>query len=197
MSKASRTRQFIIDRSAPLFNTRGFSGTSLTDLTKATGLTKGALYGNFEDKQEIAAAVFQHSMDKVRDTVQTKLENQKSAKDKLLGLLEFYAQYVMSSPIPGGCPIMNNAVDADDYNSFMKKAVVREIRRTTSFIKELLEKGKEKGEFRADIKSDELALLFFCSVEGAIVVSRVSSSDTAMKLVVEHFKSIIEEISTT
>ena len=92
---------------------------------------------------------------------------------------------------------MNNAVDADDYNSFMKKAVVKEIRRTTSFIKELLEKGKEKGEFRADIKSDELALLFFCSIEGAIVVSRVSSSDTAMKLVVEHFKCIIEEISTT
>jgi len=197
MSKASRTRQFIIDRSAPLFNTKGFSGTSLTDLTKATGLTKGALYGNFEGKEEIAVAVFQHSMNKVRDTVQSKLENQKSAKDKLLGLLEFYAQYVMSSPIPGGCPIMNNAVDADDYNSFMKKAVVKEIRRTTSFIKELLEKGKEKGEFRADIKSDELALLFFCSIEGAIVVSRVSSSDTAMKLVVEHFKCIIEEISTT
>ena len=195
MTKATRTRQFIIDKSAPVFNTQGYAGTSLMDLTKATGLSKGALYGNFQDKEEIAVAVFQHSMERVREAVRAKMDKAERCKDKLLALLDFYAQYVFSSPIPGGCPIMNNAVDADDNNSFMRKAVVKEMRRTTSFIAELLEKGIKSGEFRSGIKSGNLALLFFCSIEGAIVVSRVSSSDTAMKLVVDHCKKIVEQIS--
>lgn len=195
MSKAIRTRQFIIDKSAPVFNTQGYAGTSMMDLTKATGLSKGALYGNFQDKEEIAVAVFQHSMEKVREAAWNKLKMTENSKDKLLALLDFYGQYVFRSPIPGGCPIMNNAVDADDYHPFLKKVVVKEMRRTTSFIAELLDKGIKAGEFRQDINSGDLALLFFCSIEGAIVVSRVSSSDTAMKLVLDHCKKIIEQIS--
>ena len=195
MSKASRTRQHIITKSAPVFNTKGFTGTSLMDLTKVTGLTKGALYGNFRDKEEIAVSVFQYSMETVREAVRTKLEKKQSNKDKLIGLLEFYTQYVFSSPIPGGCPIMNNAVEADDYHAFMRKAVIKEMRRTTRFMTELLEKGIQAGEFRTGIKCEDLAMLFFCSIEGAIVLSRVSASDTAMKLVVDHCKSIIREIS--
>lgn len=195
MSKASRTRQYIIDKSAPVFNTKGFAGTSLMDLTEATGLTKGALYGNFRDKEEIAVAVFQHSMEKVRNAVQMKLQKAESNKDKLIGLLDFYAHYVFSSPIPGGCPIMNNAVDADDYHDFMRKAVVKEVRRTTAFITGLLQKGIQAGEFKSSVKPEELALLFFCSIEGAIVVSRVSSSDAAMKLVISHCRKIVDEIS--
>ncbi len=195
MSKASRTRQFIIDKSAPVFNTQGYAGTSLKDLTKATGLTKGALYGNFRDKEEIAGAVFQYSMDRVRDAARVKMGKSEKCKEKLLSLLDFYAQYVFNSPIPGGCPIMNNAVEADDYHSTIRKAVVTEMRKTTTSISELLEQGIKRGEFKRDIKPGELALLFFCSIEGAIVVSRVSSSDVAMKLVVSHCKNIVEQIS--
>lgn len=46
--KSERTRQFIIEKVAPIFNRKGYAGTSLSDLTEATGLTKGAIYGNFK-----------------------------------------------------------------------------------------------------------------------------------------------------
>jgi len=195
MSKASRTRQFIIDKTAPVFNIRGYAGTSLLDLTNATGLSKGSLYGNFGNKEEIAEAVFQYSMEKVRATARVKLEKAALFKDKLIGLLDFYAQYVFSSPIPGGCPLMNNAVEADDHHLFMKKTVSLEMKKTIDSIAALLEQGRNGGEFKSDIKPRELAFIFFCSVEGAIVISRVSSSDTAMKIVVSHCKNILEQIS--
>ena len=59
LKKSARTRQFIVEKSAPIFNKKGYSGTSLHDLTEATGLTKGGIYGNFENKDEIAAAAFE------------------------------------------------------------------------------------------------------------------------------------------
>src|SRR6185295_10429149 len=113
MGKATLTRQFIIGKSAPVFNTKGYDGTTLNDLTEATGLTKGSLYGNFENKEEIAIAVFQYSMEKVREAARAKMEKARSSKEKLTALLDFYSQYVFGSPIPGGCPLMNNAVEAD------------------------------------------------------------------------------------
>jgi TetR/AcrR family transcriptional regulator, transcriptional repressor for nem operon len=195
MTKASRTRQFIIDKTAPVFNIKGFAGTSLLDLTKATGLSKGALYGNFSNKEEIAVAVFRYSMEKVRAAAQVKLAKAGRFKDKLTGLLDFYAQYVLRSPIPGGCPLMNSAVEADDHTVFIKNAVALEMRTTINFIAALLEKGRRKGEFKSDIKPRDLALLFFCSIEGAIVISRVTSSETAMKAVINHCKNILEQIS--
>ena len=102
MTKAEKTRQFIIEKTAPLFNTKGFEGTSLSDLEKITGLTKGSIYGNFKDKEEIAIAVFQYSMSKVRDIVHNRLIKYNTAKDKLIALITFYAEYVFSPPIPGG-----------------------------------------------------------------------------------------------
>ncbi len=60
MNKAERTRHFIIEKAAPIFNTKGYAGTSLSDMTEATGLTKGSIYGNFADKDEVALACFEH-----------------------------------------------------------------------------------------------------------------------------------------
>ena len=195
MGKATITRQFIIGKTAPVFNTKGYNGTSLTDLTEATGLTKGSLYGNFENKEEIAIAVFHYSMEKVRETARQKMDKAKSPKEKLLALLDFYSQYVFNSPIPGGCPLMNNAVQADDYQSFMKKAVATEIKKTVDSIVALLAQGKKEGDFKDSINEREIANLFFCSIDGAIIVSRVSSSDTAMKNVANFNRNLLKQIS--
>jgi TetR/AcrR family transcriptional regulator, transcriptional repressor for nem operon len=195
MNKSERTRRFIIEKTAPVFNMRGYEGTSLSILQDVTGLTKGSLYGNFSDKEEIAREAFLYSMAKVREFVGAKLALQKSAKEKLTALLNFYADYVFNPPIQGGCPLLNNAVQVDDHHAFLRKTVSDEIGRTISFIAFLLNEGKKKGEFRKDIRSMDLANLFFASIEGAIMVSRVSQSDAAMKAVIKHCKNILDSIS--
>ncbi|MEZ0131178.1 TetR family transcriptional regulator [Flavobacterium sp. LBUM151] len=58
MSKADRTRQFIIEASAPLINKKGMAGTSLSDIMEVTKLAKGGIYGNFESKEEICRESF-------------------------------------------------------------------------------------------------------------------------------------------
>ena len=45
---------YILEKTAPVFNRQGYIGSSLSDLTKATNLTKGAIYGNFVNKEELA-----------------------------------------------------------------------------------------------------------------------------------------------
>ncbi len=99
--KAERTRQLIIEKTAPLFNKKGFDGTTLSDMEKATGLTKGSLYGNFRDKDEIASEAFQYSMRKVKLLVREKVDAVVTNKEQLEALLDFYAEYVFDPPVAG------------------------------------------------------------------------------------------------
>jgi TetR/AcrR family transcriptional regulator, transcriptional repressor for nem operon len=195
MTKAERTRQHIIESTAPLFNRKGFDGTSLSDLTEATGLTKGALYGNFANKDEIALEAFHYSVRKVREMVKLELEDAFTNKKQLLALLGFYSKYVSDPPIPGGCPLLNTSIEADDHRVSMRRVVVKELMSTINFIRNLIQKGIDAKEFKEDVKPEEIAYAIFCAVEGALMFSRVERSREPMDIIVRHCKKIIDQIS--
>src|SRR5579883_470640 len=114
MSKAEKTRAFIVEKTAPIFNKKGYAGTSLTDMTEATGLTKGSIYGNFENKDEVALAAFDHNLSKVRGIISAEMDKFNTIREKLLVYVDVYENY-MHYPFPqGGCPILNTAIEADD-----------------------------------------------------------------------------------
>lgn len=195
MNKAARTRQHILERTAAVFNRKGFSGTSLNDLTRATGLTKGALYGHFRSKEDLALQAFRHAMQLVRSGVRDRLADKRSNKERLLGMLEFYAAYVLQPPLPGGCPLLNTAVQADDDVTFMRRALRKELDATVSFIQRLLDEGVASGEFKPIPDTRALAFVFFCSVEGAVMYARAVRSKEPMTYVSTYCRQIIDQIS--
>ncbi|MBL7856099.1 MAG: TetR/AcrR family transcriptional regulator [Cyclobacteriaceae bacterium] len=195
MTKSAQTHHYILEKTAPLFNKKGFDGTTLSDLEKATGLTKGSLYGNFSNKDELAMEAFLYSIKRVKEMVREKLQDAPGYKEQLEALLDFYANYVFDPPIAGGCPLLNSAVEADDHRTNMRRVVVDELNGTIDFMAELFRKGKRAGEFKESIKPRDLAYTMFCAVEGALMFSRVEKSDEPMKIIVKHCKTILDQIS--
>jgi AcrR family transcriptional regulator len=195
VTKAERTRQFIIERTAPLFNSKGFDGTTLSDLTEATGLSKGALYGNFADKEEIAAAAFRYSINKMREMVQQQVKGVTTYKEQLFALCDFYGRYVFEPPVPGGCPLLNTAIEADDHRTSMRGVVTEELMSTVNFISTLISKGIEAGEFSETANPKELAYSFFCAIEGAVMFSRIEQSREPMEIIIRHCKNKLDQIS--
>jgi TetR/AcrR family transcriptional repressor of nem operon len=194
VSKSERTRTFIIESTAPLFNTRGYDGTSLYDLCKATGLTKGALYGNFKNKDDLFLAAFQFAIKRMQTEGKEHMSVAGTFKEKLKALLGFFSRYVLDPPVRGGCPLLNNAVDADDHRPRMKKVISRELEKQVEYITSLLDGGRAEGEFKANFDSREIALFCFCAIEGAIMYSRVSSSEEAMKAVTGNLGRLIDSL---
>ena len=125
MTKAERTRELIIAKAAPLFNKKGYAGTSMNDIMQATGLAKGGLYGNFESKDEIAALAFEYSYNQLKQDIGSRVKAKKTAVEKLLTILQYYKNYTIEPPIEGGCPLMNTAIDADDAMVITRLHAVR------------------------------------------------------------------------
>src|ERR1700761_8902670 len=101
ISKAEKTRQFIIEKTAPIFNIKGYAGTSLSDMTEATGLTKGSIYGNFGNKDEVALAAFDYNLKKVESIIFGEMQHRKSSRDKLMTYVQIYNDFP-NYPFPGG-----------------------------------------------------------------------------------------------
>src|SRR5210317_1286348 len=97
MSKAKKTKWYIIEKTAELFNKKGFTGTSLSDLTSATGLTKGSIYGNFENKEDVAIAAFNHNYQILIKRFAAKLSEKKNSIDKLMVFLDTYEEFMKTS----------------------------------------------------------------------------------------------------
>ncbi|MDB5148913.1 MAG: DNA-binding transcriptional regulator, AcrR family [Mucilaginibacter sp.] len=192
LSKAERTRQFIIERTSSIFNKKGYAGTSLSDLTEATGLTKGSIYGNFKNKEEVAAEVFEYNSGKVRKQIQERIQRANSYHDKLLVYAQVYHSFTRGDFIPGGCPILNTAVDADDTNPLLKDKAARAVTRWKTGIENLIKAGIEAGELKPDINATEMALSMIAMIEGGIMISKVTDSPANLDIVLASVHHMVD-----
>jgi len=59
--EALATRSHILDTAELVFEQRGVSGTSLHEIAKAAGVTRGAIYWHFEDKADLFNAMMERA----------------------------------------------------------------------------------------------------------------------------------------
>jgi TetR/AcrR family transcriptional repressor of nem operon len=194
MTKAERTRQFIIEKAAPIINKKGMAGTAISDIMEATKLAKGGVYGNFESKDEICLEALNYLLKSRGDSINSSIEGKASAKLKLFALIDFYRDSYLKNNT-GGCPILNFGTEADDTNPIVKQRVKEAIDASQKRISDVIKEGLKAGEFKETFDAELFAIKMFIMIEGAILVSRIQNSNHNMKLITDILKSEIEENS--
>ncbi len=171
LTKAQKTTQYIIQTAAPIFNQHGYAATSLSDLTKATGLTKGAIYGNFENKEDLAMAALKYNIKKMLTRIEAHMAQGETAIEKLLLLADFYRNYYDFSHELGGCPIINVGVDANHQNEAFLEKVQHVIRLIERDLTHIIEQGKDAGEIKKTIVASTYAKRFYSLIQGGVFMS--------------------------
>lgn len=174
MSKAEQTKAFIIEKIAPVFNRKGYAGTSLNDMTEVTGLTKGSIYGNFANKDEVALKVFDYNHSTVTNKINAAVAAKANAVDKLLAMASFYSTGCKELFTNGGCPILNTAVEADDSHPLLKKKAADSIKSWKKNIEAIINKGIDKKEIKPSVNAAEFATTFIALIEGGIMMAKAT-----------------------
>ena len=192
MKKGEATRQQIIQQAAPLFNQRGFAGASMQDIMEATGLEKGCLYRHFASKQELAAEAFRYSLAQAVELRTRHLAEIPHSVDKLRHMIQAFA--TTPSPVPGGCPLMNTGVDADDTNPELKSLAQSGISAWKTRIANIVSEGIERGEIQAETSPSRTANLIVATLEGALLISRLEGTREALYDAQSGLEHILEGI---
>ncbi|WP_286748191.1 TetR/AcrR family transcriptional regulator [Roseivirga sp. UBA1976] len=193
MSKADRTKQFIIERVAPIFNKKGAYGTSLSDITTATGLTKGAIYGNFKDKDQLALACFEHNLKFFQKGLYKALASTGNAWTKVERFFQFYENSFEQVYNNGGCALMNSSVEADDGYPLLKERVKKTFENWKYELEGIILEGQQSGEFKAEIEASDVANLIIAGIEGSILLAKSTQNARGFHGLLNHLKTIVEK----
>ena len=194
MTKGEMTRQKIIEQAAPLFNRLGYAGCSMQDIMAATGLEKGGLYRHFSGKEELAEEAFRYSLARVTEARQEGMEQIEGSVEQLAFIIRRFVE--IHSMIPGGCPVMNTAIDADDGNLALRKLVKNAVQRWKDKISAIVKSGVERGDIRSDVEPRAIANIMISALEGALMISRLEGNRIAVHDAQSMLENLLHDMRT-
>lgn len=193
ITKAEKTKAYIIETVAPILNKNGYAATSMADITKATGLTKGAIYGNFENKEQLAIAAFKFMVKSLMKEIVKHMDKSESPIEKLFLISDFYRNYYVYTNKMGGCPILNIGVDANHQNTLLLQNVRTIIQRIQDQLATIIEDGIEIGEISTEINAMYTAKRIDTMIQGAIFMAYTMDDDFYIKDTMNQIDKMINE----
>ena len=167
----------------------------MQDLMDATGLEKGGIYRHFESKEELAAEAFKYAL---RQAVKTRTEDLEHIVGFVPKLRYVVTRFVEApSTIPGGCPLMNTAIDSDDGNPALRKLVRAGLSDWKKRISTLVEQGIQSREIRKDVEPRKIANTIIATLEGALMISRMEGTKEALSDASASLNNMLDTIVPT
>jgi TetR/AcrR family transcriptional repressor of nem operon len=173
MGKGQQTRERILAQAAALFNQKGFAGASMSDLMEATGLQKGGLYRHFESKELLALEALDYAIARMTERFREAVASHPNAVDRVIALTDVFIGVLLDPPVPGGCPLMNAAIENDDGNPQLRARSRAAMDGLWALIERILRQGRERGEVRDEVDAAELATVVISQCEGALMMSQL------------------------
>ncbi len=172
-SKSEHTTQYILEKVAPVFNSMGYEATSMANISAATGLTKGAIYGNFENKEHLAIEAFNYNVRTVIWRLAAEMNEKETVVAKFQAMTDFYRHYYAKTVDLGGCPLLNAGVDSNNFNSKIHKRVVAVLQKLQTNVALIITAGIDSGEFKADLNPTKLGARIVSLIQGAVFTSNM------------------------
>ncbi len=194
-TKSENTKRLIIEKTATVFNTKGYAGTSINDLMIATGLSKGCIYGNFENKDEIALKVFDHNFDKVTQHMKERILATENSIERLLVYPQTYKNYFRYPFLQAGCPILNTATEVDDTHPKLKEQTQKALAFWKTSIENQIKRGIARKEIKEDTDPTEIAVIMISMIEGAFMQAKVNNHMAELKIAMSFLEKLIKNLS--
>src|SRR4029077_10691842 len=122
-----------------------------------------------------------HGIDEAADSV----ERLKKMIDNFVDLRE--------GLVPGGCPLMNTAVEADDGNSMLRNRAKGALNEWMAKLSKTVSRGIAEKEIDPRVDPKILAQVIISSLEGALLVSRLENDRSPLNHVRRHLLQYIDE----
>lgn len=192
MSKGQVTKEHIIRQSAGLFNTKGYTGTSLSEIIERSNVRKGGIYNHFENKDEIALAAFDYTFAQLKQLLAEALAKQSNQADKLLALCDVYVALVEQDTCEGGCPILNTAVENDDGHPLLKQRAQLAMNELMTALEKIIREGITRHEFCSDIDVEAACSVIIALFEGGVMLSKLYDDNKYIRHCTDQVRAYIK-----
>ena len=197
MPKGEQTRQAILAQAAQVFSVSGYAGTSMEDLTRVTGLTKGGIYNHFGSKEALALSAFDFARQLIEQRFREILQNRHHAVDRLMAVVLVFRSLVYDPLLQGGCPVLNTATEADDTNPALRERAQQASAQWRTFIVHTVKQGMDSQQLQPGTNPALVATILIATLEGAIMLCKLYGDLVYMDQAVEHVSHYVQALQGT
>jgi TetR/AcrR family transcriptional regulator, transcriptional repressor for nem operon len=160
-----RTRERLLQAASREIYRAGFQSASLDAILASAGVTKGALYHHFKNKDALGYAVVEEVISPdVHGTWVRPLQNVKDPIDALIGIVQDIS--VRPKDVCGGCQLNNLAQEMSPLDARFRRRLEIIFDAWREAAASVLREGQKHGSVRRDVEPTDAAGLLIAMVEG-------------------------------
>lgn len=178
----------VLTHAMMLFWKKGYAGTGIRDLEKATGLTASSLYNRFGSKQILFLAALDHYIHKV---VQHRIERYLRAPDPVAGLIRFLEttwDYIDDSRAPMACLLSNSALEFAGDRGQVQRHIRTGLQQLEDAFSQCLDRACDNGALVAGSNTRFWAQHLLLCLQGLLVASTVADDRLTLA---QHTRSLL------
>lgn len=188
--KRSDKKEQILKTAKDIFARKGLQTTSIDDIISACDITKGCFYHHFQNKEQLCLeAIDAYKVDFLK-FLDSLLDPAKPA-ESMCAFFESALRLHQESNFIGGCPFGNIALETADSKPKYAARVLEVFREWQSKLQVVLLAAKVKGQIRSELSPETLAEHIAMTIEGGIMLSRLSKSELPLKNCLRTLRQLI------
>lgn len=195
MRDPEATKETILRKSGILFNTQGYKATSISQITDATGFTKGAIYRHFGSKGDLEQETLAFLSNIMFGKLRTIIVKENNAVDKLRGIFRYFESYISNPPLKGGCPLLNAAIEVDDGHLALRKEAVKTLSVLRKSLMTILQNGIDHKQLKSETDVVFFSTLIIAVLEGGIMMSKLEGNNNDIRKMIKHLNDQLETIT--
>jgi AcrR family transcriptional regulator len=180
--QSAKTREALLTTCLALFAERGFANTSIDEIARAAGVTKGAMYWHFESKDHLFQAILERIRSRWQEVVHRPVSARRAPLERLAQLFDSYAELFQESPEV--CLFLQQVL-LDQHHPQFSSQVAKVFSATARFVAGILDAGKRAGVMRRDLESRPAAHMILGMLAGASQQAATAPGLTLRRLLVE------------
>ncbi|MEK7816491.1 MAG: TetR family transcriptional regulator C-terminal domain-containing protein, partial [Pseudomonadota bacterium] len=166
---------------------------SLSNILDRTGLTKGALYHHFPDKDRLGHAVIEEV---IRESLETMVFAPLRATNDPIGTLRAVIQHkaerTTSDTVVLGCPLNNLMQEMSPLDADFKRRLTEILKTWQDVVTDALKRGQKVGQVRKDVDCRAAALFIVSAFEGCIGIAKNLQSVKEFRLCMAQLVGYVE-----
>jgi TetR/AcrR family transcriptional repressor of nem operon len=184
-ARSEETRNRVIETTISLINTSGYTGTSMDDIIKATGVKKGNLCFHFSSKEELVLQVLERAKDEYFAYL-NKAVSLDSPLKNIESLLEAVYRFHKKRNFTGGCIFGNIILELTESNPRISSIAGSALQQWIDLMDKLISDAVSSGEIKIPLTAKTAAEHIVASMEGGIMLARIRKSDEPLRSCMEN-----------
>ena len=175
-----------------VFWSRGFEGSSMQDILKATGLSKSSLYQTFGSKQDLFDSCLEFYCNDSYSKFKELLNNSSSGREFIESMFKGIRSSCNSAEGKMGCFLMNTVSEFGKRDKHLAKVMNNQIKRVEKVLAEAIKRDKAANKLNGALDEKALATYFITNMSGLRTMVKAGLSQKRTEETINNIMKILD-----